>query len=77
MRGMLIGAFAFAALLTGGALGAEPTGTWLSQSGETKVRIAPLRAGILRHDRLGQGRYEGRAQPRSGAARPLAHRDLR
>ncbi len=29
------------AMLSAMALAAEPTGTWLSQSGETKVRIAP------------------------------------
>jgi uncharacterized protein (DUF2147 family) len=41
MRGVLTAAFAAAALFAPGAFAAEPTGVWLSQSGETKVRIAP------------------------------------
>ncbi len=34
-------ALATLAILCGTAVAAEPTGTWLTQSGETKVRIAP------------------------------------
>jgi uncharacterized protein (DUF2147 family) len=42
MRTLILAGAAAAALLAGaaGAVAAEPTGVWLSQSGDTKVRIA-------------------------------------
>lgn len=46
MRGLLFAALLIASLGAGTAQAAGPEGTWLTESGETRVKIAPCGGGL-------------------------------